>query len=147
MRGTAGGAVLAPDAMTSGRDLNGGGGGPLVGARGEDVADCGGARFQLGSQLTWEAGALEYRSRVFVILVTLASLAFSALAFSSATGGRHEDLGSERRRGRRLLTIYHRISPCCGLIGPRAIDVRFDVEYVWQKQLVDDRSMGYDAER
>lgn len=92
-RGTGGGAVPAPDVETSGRDLNGGGGGPLVGERDEDVGG-GGARFQLGSQLALEEGALENRSRVFVSLVTLASLAFSALAFSSATVyGKHEGQG------------------------------------------------------
>ena len=84
--GGGGGAVPAPDVVTSGRDLDGGGGGPLVGERDEDVGG-GGARFQLGSQLVLDEGALENRSRVFVSLVTLASLAFSALAFSSATGG------------------------------------------------------------
>jgi len=73
--------------MTSGRDLDGGGGG---GARPVDVdaevdaPDPGGARFQLGSQFDLDEGTLVYRSRVLVILVTLTSLAFSALAFSSA---------------------------------------------------------------
>lgn len=87
-RGTAGGTV--PDTTTSGRDLNGGGGGPLVvdvDGRPEPVAGGGGARFQLGSQLALEEGTLEYRSRVLVTLVMPASLAFSALAFSSATFG------------------------------------------------------------
>ena len=93
--------------MTSGRGLNGGGGGPFVDARGEAVAGGGGARFQFGSQLVLEEGTLEKRSRVFVTLVTLASLAFSAFAFSSATGGRQrdEDLDSARVL---LLTVYHR---------------------------------------
>lgn len=62
---------------------DGGGGGPPRGEVGG-----GGARFQLGSQLVLEEGVLDRRSRVFVTLVTPASLTFSALAFSSATGGK-----------------------------------------------------------
>ena len=107
-REATGGAVPAPD-PTSGRDLDGGGGGggaPLVDVRDEDV---GGARFQLGSQLVLDVGMLERRSRVFVTLVMPTSLAFSALAFSSATGGRddNEELDSA---GVRLLTGYHRLA-------------------------------------
>ena len=59
-----------------GRDANGGGGAD---------ADDGGARFQFGSQFVLEAGMLENRSLVLTTLATPASLAFSALALSSAT--------------------------------------------------------------
>lgn len=81
-RGTVGGAV--PDVTASGRDLDGSGG-PLVDTPALP-GGAGGTRFQLGSQVVLEDGTLENRSRVFVTLVTLTSLAFSALAFNSATG-------------------------------------------------------------
>lgn len=55
------------------------------GCGGEADDDGGGARFQFGSKLVLEAGMLEYLSLVFTTLATPASLAFSALALSSAT--------------------------------------------------------------
>lgn len=116
-RGTTGGA---PDAMTSGRDLDGGGGGPLVDARGKVPAGGGGARFQLGSQLTLEAGMLEYRSRVLVTLATLTSLAFSALAFSSATGSGRTRGSLRSERGRGVTPAYNLpLFLTCGVIKRR----------------------------
>ena len=119
VRGTTGGGELTSgvkvlNVVLSGRDLRDvAGGGPWTleagmlgglmgrdgGGGGEADDDEGGARFQFGSQLVLEAGMLEYLSLVFTTLATPASLAFSALALSSATvkGTKTLEIRSQRR--------------------------------------------------
>jgi len=124
VRGTTGGGELTSgvkvlNVVLSGRDLRDvAGGGPWTleagmlggligrdgGGGGEADDDEGGARFQFGSQLVLEAGMLEYLSLVFTTLATPASLAFSALALSSATV---KGINKIAATSRSVLTIDH----------------------------------------